>query len=107
MLAACARTGDSKSASLLSLVPENTPVVVVGNLRTVVESAGGTLGPDGIGLPPYLKAELSESNLKDLQEINDLLARSGADTEVLALACDATLDNTLIICTLDDPAKFE
>lgn len=107
MLAACARTGDSKSASLLSLVPGNTPVVVVGNLRTVVESAGGTLGPDGIGLPPYLKAELSESNLKDLQEINDLLARSGADTEVLALACDATLDNTLIICTLDDPAKFE
>lgn len=106
MLASCARTGDSKSATLLSLVPENTPVVVVGNLRTVVESAGGTLGADGIGLPPYLKAELSESNLKELQEINDFLARSGADTEVLALACDAVLDNTLIICTLNDPAKF-
>lgn len=106
ILASCSGTSDNKTAALLSLVPDHASVVAVGNLHTVVESAGGTLDAGGIGLPPYIKAELTGSNLEKLQEINDLLARSGVDTEILACACDAGLENTIIICTLTDPAKF-
>lgn len=56
--AACSENGKADIKSLLEHLPDNADMVAAGNLKTVVESAGGRLDRSGITLPSYLDGRL-------------------------------------------------
>ena len=64
---------NAKMKNLLENIPDNADVVYVGNVKTVLESAGGKIENSQIVLPEYITNEMESSDTKDYDEINDFL----------------------------------
>ncbi len=76
---------DSKMNDLLDQIPEDVDIVFVGNVKTVLESAGGSIKDGKIELPSFITNEMSASAEEKFDEVNDILKKSGLDPEAIAV----------------------
>jgi len=106
MAASCSTNGDSRIMALLDRVPKDAEIVAVGNLRTIIESTGGSIDETGITLPEYIMAQIPSSTAEDLAKANEFLANSGIDTETMALSGFITNARGTLIFAIADHAKF-
>lgn len=95
-----------KMNDVLKNVPDKTDVVVVGNLKTIIESAGGKIEDSKIKMPSYLSSFISEKETEKLDEANSFLKESGIDVEACALMHNYTAKEPVIVFLLDDKDKF-
>ena len=85
MLMAASCSDNSKMKGLLEQVPADADVVLVGSVKTVLESAGGKLENSQIILPAFISDNLSQGEKKDFDEANAFLKDSGIDPEACAV----------------------
>lgn len=103
VLAVTACSENSGMKNMLECIPENTDLVVVGNVKTIVESAGGKidnggfvngikqsfgLSADGstVELPSYITDNLTGKDENKIEEIQEFLKDGGIDVNACALA---------------------
>lgn len=97
---------NAKVKNLLQQIPANSDVVVVGNVKTVVESAGGTLEDSKIKLPANIADALPKDVMNSLDDVNDLLRVAGIDLEACAAVSNYKDEYPVIVFALDDKDKF-
>ncbi len=102
-LASC--TNDTKVTKLLGRIPADADVVAVGNIKTIIESAGGSIEDNKIKLPSYIADEIP-SAYDELDELNDFLKNSGVDPDVCAMVVNYKDGKPTMIFYLDDKKKF-
>ncbi|MDE6535075.1 MAG: hypothetical protein K2K82_03595 [Muribaculaceae bacterium] len=96
----------SKSDKMLSLVPAEADVVMIGDVKTVMESAGFSVSDSKVKLPSWLK-DLAGDEINDgVSEVNDFLKNSGVDVELCLFTFDFKKELPIIILNLDDNKKF-
>ena len=64
---------NSKTKNLLDQIPADLDIVVVGDAKTIIESAGGTIEESQIILPSYLTDEMSNSDLNEYDKLKSFL----------------------------------
>ncbi len=104
MAAAC--SNDSKTTKLMELIPADADLVAVGNLKTIVESAGGSIDGSQITLPSYITDKMSENDTKEYQEATSLLGKSGVDVDACAIAGYFKEEQGYFIAMLNDKDMF-
>lgn len=97
---------NGKMKVLLENIPENADFVLVGNLKTVVESAGGTIEDSKIKLPSYIVSSLSNDISDNLDEANSFFKKAGVDTDACALMIDYKDNRPVFVFSLNDKKKF-
>lgn len=96
----------SKSDKLLSLVPAEADVVVVGDVETVLKSAGASISDSKLKLPSWL-TELTGDEINDgIDKVNDFIKNSGLDFEVGLFTMNFKQEMPVIILNIDDKKKF-
>lgn len=103
LMTAC---GSDSTAKLLSAIPAESDVVVVGNVKTIVESAGGSISDSKLKLPKLIADNLSDSDSETLDEINDVLKNSGVDVEQAAVVLSYKSGQPVFVFMLADRSKF-
>lgn len=121
MATACSNNGNM--SSLLERIPEDAEMVVVGDVRTVVESAGGKIEGSGffgsikqklglsgggstIELPSYMTDAMADGDANDADDFLDFLKHSGINIEACALAANYDDRQPTIIFALNDEEQF-
>lgn len=104
-------TSCSNSSNMMSDLLENVPadvdVVVVGDVKTIIESAGGLVDESKLNLPTYITDELSGSDLNEFDEFRSFLKGSGVNIETCAVVLDYKHSYPIFICALNDVDKFK
>lgn len=98
-------SGDS-TAKLLKAIPAETDVVFVGNAKTIIESAGGSMADSQIKLPKLIADKLDANDTESFEKFNEMLKNSGIDTEQAALTMSYEEGHPLFVFLLKDPSKF-
>lgn len=99
LLSSCSQK--TKMEAMLEQIPENSDLVVIGNLKQIMESAGGTLENSQIKLPDYL------SSMADQQEeFNTLLEKTQIDPEVCAVMVYMYKNRAIFLFSMKDKAAF-
>ncbi len=107
MLVTTSCSQDVKMESLLEQIPANSDVVLVGNLKTVLESAGGSLDGSKIKLPSEITYALPNGIMDDYDEANDFLKTSGIDPDACALVLSYEHSNyPILVFALSDEKQF-
>lgn len=104
LMASC--SDNAKVKNLLEQIPANSDAVVVGNIKTIVESAGGTVKDNKIKLPTNIADGLPNDAMDGLDDVNELLKVAGIDPEACALVGDYECNSPIIVFALDDKDKF-
>lgn len=107
LLLATACSNNSKMSKLLDQMPADADMVAVGDIKTVIESAGGTVDGSQVTLPSYLTDGLSNSELNDIDDLKSYLKNSGIDINVCAICGNYSDWNPTIVFTLQDVDKFK
>lgn len=102
----CSCSDNEKMNVLLENIPANTDFVLVGNLRTIVESAGGKMEDSKIKLPGYLVSYLPNDISDKWDNFNSFLKKSGIDTEACAIIADYKENYPVFVFSLNDKNKF-
>ncbi len=97
---------DSKMNDLLDQIPEDVDIVFVGNVKTVLESAGGSIKDGKIELPSFITNEMSASAEEKFDEVNDILKKSGLDPEAIAVFGNFDYSVPLVLFSISDNKKF-
>ena len=97
---------NAKMKNLLENIPDNADVVYVGNVKTVLESAGGKIENSQIVLPEYITNEMASGDTKEYDEMNDFLKDSGIDLEACALMYSFKKNVPVMLFALEDNDKF-
>lgn len=104
-LASC--SSNAKVEHLMSLVPASSDVVVIGNTKVIVESAGGSIEENNIKLPSFITDVISKKDMEDFDEFNYHLKNSGIDVEAVAMVCnEKNYYHPFLIVSLYDKEKF-
>lgn len=98
--------GSDSTAKLLKAIPAETDMVVVGNVKTIIESAGGSISDSKLQLPKLIADNLSESDSDQLDEINEMLKNSGVEVDQAAVTLDYKSGNPIFLFMLADRSKF-
>lgn len=101
-----ASCSSEKSNDLLSQIPADANVVIVGNPQTIMESAGGSLSNSAIKLPDYILAEIPLYEQRALANVNEMLEASGISTDVGAIFAQANSGNPVFVLKIADKGKF-
>ncbi len=104
LVASC--SDNAKVKNLLKQIPANSDLVLVGNIKTIVESAGGTVKDNKIKLPTNIADGLPNDAMDGLDDVNELLKVAGIDPEACALVADYECNSPIIVFALDDKDKF-
>lgn len=97
---------DVKMERLLEQIPANTDVVFVGSVKTVVESAGGSLDDGKIKLPSDITSELPNDVMDGYDEANDFLRKMGVDPDACAIVVNFKNNNPIFVFSISDKKKF-
>jgi len=97
---------NSKMNDLLDQIPEDMDIVFVGNVKTVLESAGGSIKDDKIVLPSFITNEMSANAEKKLNEVNDILKHSGLDPDAIAVFGNFDYSVPIVLFSITDNKKF-
>lgn len=87
-LAVSSCTRNSHMTDLLEHIPADADVVGVFDIKTIMESAGGSVDDAKIKLPTYILDELSSSNTKSFDEFNAIIKKSTVDIDAVAFTAD-------------------
>ena len=104
MVASC--SDNSKMKGLLEQVPADADVVFVGNVKTVLESAGGALDNSQVILPAFISDNMSQGEKQKFDETNAFLKDSGVDPEACAVIGTEEHGNGILVFSLSDKDKF-
>ncbi len=104
MTTSCSDNGKMKA--LLEQIPENTEVVCVGNVKTILESAGGSIEDSKIKLPSYVLDALPRQKANDIDKANDFLKKSGIDLDACAVFGNYKDSRPIILFALSDKSQF-
>lgn len=106
MLLTVSCSENAKLKDLLKQIPADADVVLVGNLKTVMESAGGSLADSKIKLPSNIADELPSSAMNDIDDVNAFLKKSGIDLDACAFFVDYNQNYPVIVFSLTDKKQF-
>lgn len=101
-----ALSGSSKMKNLLKQVPADAEIVAVGNVQTILESAGGKIEDSKISLPSFFTDFLGKEKMKDLDKANEFLKKSGIDPEACAVFGYFKKNNPVVLFALNDAKQF-
>lgn len=90
---------------LLDAIPADSDIVVVGDLNTIVESAGGSIEGSKVNLPSKV-SDLIEEEAKDIDKMLSSLKGSGINLQTCALVTNFKDERLTGIFKLDDKDKF-
>lgn len=99
-------TENAKMRELLKQIPANADVVFVGNVKAVVESAGGSLENSKIKIPSNIIDALPSSSVDAYDEANGFLKKSGIVLDACAIVNNYDANRPIIIFALSDPKQF-
>ncbi len=91
----------TKMEAMLEQIPESSDLVLIGNLKQIMESAGGTLVNSQVNFPDYLSPMAGEQ-----EEVNDILEKTQIDPEVCAVMVDIRKNYGILLFSLKDKAAF-
>lgn len=77
---------NGKMGEMLDLVPVNSEVAIVGDVETVLKSAGGEFKDGEIKLPSNIENELPSSMSRELDNLNEMIHDAGINPEVACMA---------------------
>lgn len=106
LLLVTACTKSSKMESLLTKLPGNADVVAVVNVKTIMESAGGSIEEAQIKLPSFIMDELPHETAEEFDDYRDFLKGSGVDVDVVALTASFNEGEPMLVFALNDRKKF-
>lgn len=101
-----ALSGSSKMKNLLKQVPADAEIVAVGNVQTILESAGGKIEDSKISLPSFFTDFLGKEKMKDLDKANEFLKKSGIAPEACAVFGYFKKNNPVVLFALNDAKQF-
>ncbi|MDY4874162.1 MAG: hypothetical protein SO133_04800, partial [Alloprevotella sp.] len=99
-------TDNTKMQNLLENIPESTDLVFVGNVKTVLESAGGKIENSMIVLPDYVASEMGKGDTKEFNKTNEFFKAAGIDIEACAVMMSFRNNYPILVFALDDQQKF-
>ncbi len=103
-MAAC--FDDSKTSGLLDKIPADVDFVAVCDVKTMMESAGGSVEDSKLRLPSYLTRAIGREN-ESFDEFNSFLKHSGIDLSACAVAVISFNDpEPVVVFALEDENKF-
>lgn len=82
-ISSCFRS--DRMTGMLDQLPADADCVAVFDLKTIIESAGGSVEDNKIKLPSYILDELSSSESRKFDEFNDFLKNSTANIDAAAI----------------------
>ncbi len=98
---------DSKLAKFAEQLPAEADIVAVGDVKTIIESAGGSLDGDKLTMPAAINSKFAENDKKELKELNNFLSTSGIELTVGAIVGNYYKDaSPVIVFSLKDNEKF-
>lgn len=103
MMTSC--TGDAKMKDLLSRVPSSADYVFVGNMKTIVESSGGSIDNGKLVLPSEL-TDMDDDIEETIDKLNDYVSEGKIDIDAFAIMGDYDNDAVAIIA-LNDEKQFK
>lgn len=101
-----ALSGSSKMKNLLKQVPEDAEIVAVGNVQTILESAGGKIEDSKISLPSFFTDFMGKEKMKDIDKANEFLKKSGIDPEACAVFGYFKKNNPVVLFALNNAKQF-
>ncbi len=104
VVAACSE--DSKMEKLLDHVPEDMDIVFVGDLQTIVKSAGGSIEASTLNLPAFLTQKLPGSVVDNVNEVCSFLKKGGVDADACVLMMDYEDNYPICLFALSDKMSF-
>ena len=99
-------TDNTKMQNLLENIPESTDLVFVGNVKTVLESAGGKIENSMIVLPDYVASEMGKGDTKEFNKTNEFFKAAGIDMEACAVMMSFRNNYPILVFALEDQQKF-
>lgn len=103
--ASCSKS--TKTNGLLQQIPAETDLVVIGNIKTVVQSAGGSLEGSNLKLPAFLSSHLPSYAMEDIEEMTDFLKNSGINAETAAMFLDYKHpDSPVVVFAIENKKQF-
>lgn len=97
---------ESKMSRLLEYIPEESDVVLVGNIKMVIESAGGSIEDSKIKLPGFVLDNIPSRDLDSFDDFNFFLRKSGIDVETCAIIADYQHSYPIYLFLLNDENAF-
>lgn len=104
VMAACSE--DTKMKKLLDHVSEDMDVVVVGDVSTIIKSAGGSIEASTLNLSAFLTRNLPDSFVDNVDEVNSFLKESGIDVNACVWMKDYENNCPIYLFALSDKAMF-
>lgn len=101
-----ALSGSSKMKNLLKQIPADAEIVAVGNVQTILESAGGKIEDSKISLPSFFTDFMGKEKMKDIDKANEFLKKSGIAPEACAVFGYFKKNNPVILFALNDAKQF-
>ncbi len=99
-------TRQNKERELLGQIPEDVDMVMVGNAKAILESAGFGVDGQSVKLPAYVKDALDEDAAREAEELRAFLKRSGVELEACAVAMYYKEEHPVFVLSLSDAGKF-
>lgn len=106
MLAVTSCSQNSKMTGILDHVPADMDIVAVGDLNTILESAGGSIEESKIKMPSYILDELSSSQANKLNDFNSFLKNSSVNPDVCVIMANYNDKEPIILFSFSDKKKF-
>lgn len=97
---------NAKTTGVLEQVPASADVVVVGNLKTIIESAGGSVDNYRIELPAYISQTMTGQMMEEFGKANEILESAHVDLESCAVFADFDDETPVVVVTLKDQDCF-
>lgn len=96
------------SSELLSNIPGDADVVMVGNLKTIYESAGVEVNSNNtFKFPAYITDEIPSRTINEFEEFNqEFLKNSGINLDCVGAFCYFRKDRMVVVFNLKDKKKF-
>lgn len=94
---------NAKMKNLLEQVPATADVVMVGNVKAVAESAGGSTADAKIKLPTDIADALPAELMNDFDEFNSFVKKAGIDPDACAVFADYEQNQPVFVFSLSDP----
>lgn len=100
---------NDKMSKLLDRVPLNSETVLVVDIATFTQSAGGDIKGGQINLPSSIENELPGKVAKELEDFNEDLKEAGIDPEAVCFVSNRKFleYHNLFIFKIDDKKKLE
>lgn len=95
----------SKNKEYLGRIPEDAQLVVLADVNTILKSAGGTIEKGEVKLPDYITDAMSNTDVRETEELIDKIKESGIDPRSGAFFVTQS-ENPIVLLKIDDKKKL-